>query len=158
MATAAHPTHVTFHNGTTTLHAGTAHVFMDPLPFVGAGPSRGGNRTIPGVAGARKRRHVRGELSVDVECRINGRVDDDGDPIAAPARDVLADWFEVRDFFEAATGRQLSVTFHHNGATSEADVTYKTHGVLEFPAGDVIVVSFLFALPDGLLDRPEESS
>lgn len=158
MATADHPTHVTFHNGTDTLHAGTPHVFMDPLPFVGAGPSRGNNRTIPGAAGTQKRDHVRGELPVEAECRINGRVDDDGDKITSASRDVLADWFEVRDFFEDAEGRQLTVTFHHGDATSEGDVTYKTHGALDFPDGDVIVVSFLFALPEGLIDKPEESS
>lgn len=158
MATADHPTHVTFHNGTTTLHAGTPRVFMDPLPFVGAGPSRGGNRVIPGVAGTRKRNHVRGELPVEAECRIDGRVDDDGNSIPPGSRDVLADWFEVRDFFEQADGRQLTVTFHHNDASSESDVTYKTHGSLDFPDGAVIVVSFLFTLPDGLLDAPEESS
>jgi hypothetical protein len=157
MVTLWHPTYVTFHNGTSLLHAGNPHVFFDPIPFMASGPARGNNRPIPGQEGVQKRQHVRGELTVESECRIDGRRDDNGAPIAPGSRDVLGDWIEVRDFFEAAEGRQLSLTFHHGDLSAEADITYKTHGQLGF-TGDVLEVSFLFTVPEGIVDDLGESS
>ena len=151
-----HPTYVTFTYNLTTLHAGTPHVFIDPMPFIGSGPSRGGNRIVPGTVGRKTRNHVRDELSVEAECRIDGRRDDDGNPIAPGSRDIVDDWLEVRDFFEAAPKRQLTVTFHHGDLSAEADVTYKAHGQLGF-IGDVLEVPFLFAVPDGIIDGLGES-
>ena len=158
MPTLWHPTYVTFDNGVGLLHAGTPRLQFDPVPFAAAGDARGGNRVIPGVDGRRTRTHRRDEATVDTLCRIVGRVDDQGDAVPPAERDVLSEWFTVRDFFESAEGRQLEVTLHHNGASTTGDVTYRTHGTLEFRAGDVLEVRFLFGLPDGLLPAPDESS
>jgi hypothetical protein len=159
MPTPASDEFIEFVDGSSTLHCGTRAIrCRDWSGLFSVGPSRGQNRPIPGVAGRRKRTHVRDELSVTLQFQVNGAFDDDGVPQPSGLRARCLGYVDdVRTFLDDADGRQLEVRLTTVDGTSTGDVTFEDMSRIRFPASWIAEFEVLVTLPDGLLALPEAS-
>ena len=123
---------------------------------LGVGPSRGFNRVVPGTVGTVARPHVRDELQVELQWRLNGHYLTDGSMQPAGARDrVDAHLDGLLGFLDGAAGRQLQLRrFNVAGDSTTVDATFKAHGQIRVLSPTIYELAILLAVPSGLVARP----
>lgn len=126
----------------------------------GIGPSRGFNRVLPGQPGTSRRDHVRGELSAELQWRLNGSFLTDGTLSPSGAVDRVDEHLTaLLAFLDGADGRQLEVRlFRPSGESTTEPATFKAHGQIRVLSPSIWEVSVLLAVPSGLVARPTGGS
>ena len=147
--------------GAQSLSLGQPHrLCLDHDDLDGLGRSRGSDLTVAHRGGVVPRDRERGDLPVELrDVLINGRVDQNGDPVTAnrrasaktTLRDLLA-------FLNDAPGRRMTIRLHEGDDVYEGDSAFLEHGAIRWPDRDVVKVSLLFTVAEGKLTLVEESS
>lgn len=152
------PEYVTLVDGAETLVlAGPAVVCHDWSAIFGVGPSRGGNRVVPGVPGTASRRRVRDELAVELELRCHGHYATGGAsvPHDEARRQVLRHIAAVRDFLDGASDRTLAVRLTTpDGTSPDVLCQFEAMGAVRWPTPWIAEFSVLLTVPSGVVPVP----
>ena len=148
--------------GSESLSLGQPHrLCLDHDDLDGLGRSRGTDLTVAHMDGVEPRDRDRGDLPVELrDVFINGRVDQNGAPVAKAARraSAKATLRELLAFVDDAPGRRMTVRLHEGDDMFDGAAAFIEHGRIRWPDNDVIKVSLLFTVAEGLLTLVEESS
>ena len=147
--------------GAQTMSLGQPHrLCLDHDDLDGLGRSRGTDLTVAHMDGVEPRDRDRGDLPVELrDILINGRVDQNGDPVAADRRAAAKTTLRgLLAFLNDAPGRRMTIRLHEGDDVYEGDSAFIEHGAIRWPDRDVVKVSLLFTVAEGLLTLVEESS
>ena len=135
--------HIEFLHGTSTLTAdGTGGLLVhDWKDLYLAGPSRGSNLTVAHMDGTVARDRDRDELSVDLGWEIEGDTD----------AQVRARLRQIRDYFDDAPGRQVTITLNdENDVVEEAVAQHEAWGTIRWH-GQIVKVRQLLTVNAGIM-------